>query len=48
MKDRQYFIALLPEMVRDEGGGNEDGYFRADRAFFSPERLYLAGISRLR
>jgi hypothetical protein len=25
-------------------GGNEDGYFRADRAFFCPERLHLAGI----
>lgn len=25
-------------------GVNEDGYFRADRAFFCPERLHLAGI----
>lgn len=33
MKDRPYFIAL-PEMVRDEGGQNEDGYFRTDCAFF--------------
>ncbi len=32
MKDRPYFIAL-PEMVRMREGGNEDGYFRADRAF---------------
>lgn len=33
MKDKPYFMAL-PEMVRMREGGNEDGYFRADRAFF--------------
>ncbi|MEX7793734.1 type-F conjugative transfer system pilin assembly protein TrbC [Klebsiella pneumoniae] len=46
-KDKPYFMAL-PEMVRDAGGGNEDGYFRADRAFFCPGYLHLAGIPRLR
>lgn len=33
MKDKLYFMAL-PEMVRMREGVNEDGYFRADRAFF--------------